>query len=66
MVELSIVDLCFTIWAGVATALYLTSRNELRKCKQMTVQMLYDIHEGNVELVKTADGNGLTIKEINK
>lgn len=66
MIELSIVDICFTIWAGVATALYFATRKELDRCKYMTVRMLYDLHEGNVELVKTADGEGLTIKEKNK
>ena len=62
MIELSIVDICFTIWAGTATALYLYTRKELDKCKYMTVRMLYDLHEGNVKLVK--DGDTLKIEEI--
>ena len=30
----------------------------------MTVNLLSDLYDGNVELIKTPDGKGLKIKEI--
>ena len=66
MVELSIVDMCFALWGGVSTALYFITKHELNNCKRIMIQMLSDLYDGDVELVKTADGKGLTIKEVKK
>jgi hypothetical protein len=64
MEEISIVDMGFALWGGVATALYFSTKRELDRCKYMTVNLLTDLYDGNVELIKTPDGKGLKIKEI--
>lgn len=40
MIEISMVELCLLIWAGVATSLWLSTREETKRAKMFVRAML--------------------------
>lgn len=64
--EISIVDLFFAVWGGVMTALWVTSRKELQYNRKMMVEMVKDLHEGTIEIVKSGNGYRFEIAKEDK
>lgn len=53
--EITVIDLGFAIWSGVVTALWLHARKEARYQRHMMVEMVKDLHDGTIEIVKNGD-----------
>lgn len=64
--DITVIDLGFAIWSGVITALWLNARKETRYQRHMMVEMVKDLHDGTIEIVKTGDGYKFEIAKDKK
>lgn len=62
--ELSMIDVVIAIWAGVATAITIHTRKDLRHHRKLMVDLAEGMLAGEIEFVR--DGKAIKVREVKK